>query len=130
MKIKKNKFFISPSDLNNFVACKYTAINEIKYHNKEIKKSVGGANDKLWKEMGIEHEKNQYKILKDLYKKSITIKSDLDEKDRFDETVRAMQKGYDLIYHAYLIDDNFRGEADFLIKTTDLKSEVFGDYSK
>ena len=129
MKIKKGKFFISPSDLNNFVACKYTAQNEIKYHNKEIKKSVGGANDKLWKEMGIEHEKNQYKILKDLYKKSITIKSDLDEKDRFDETVRAMQKGYDLIYHAYLIDDNFRGEADFLIKTTDLKSEVFGDYS-
>jgi hypothetical protein len=28
-----------------------------------------------------------------------------------------MQKGYDLIYHAYLIDENFRGEADFLIKT-------------
>ena len=38
MKIKKGKFFISPSDLNNFVACKYTALNEIKFHNKEIKK--------------------------------------------------------------------------------------------
>ena len=127
MKIKKGKFFISPSDLNNFVACKYTALNEIKYHNKEIRKSPDRANDKLWKEMGVEHEKRHYKILKEKYKKSITIKSDLNEKDRFDETVRAIQKGYDLIYHAYLIDDNLRGEADFLIKC-DTKSDL-GDYS-
>ena len=127
MKIKKGKFFISPSDLNNFVACKYTALNEIKFHNKEIKKNEDKANDKLWKEMGIEHEKKHFKILKDKYKKSISIKSDLDENDRFNETVRAIQKGYDLIYHAYLIDENFRGEADFLIKC-DTPSEL-GDYS-
>ena len=127
MKIKKGKFFISPSDLNNFVACKYTALNEIKYHNKEIKKNEDKANDKLWKEMGIEHEKKHFKILKDKYKKSISIKSDLDENDRFNETVRAIQKGYDLIYHAYLVDENFRGEADFLIKC-DTPSEL-GDYS-
>ena len=127
MKIKNNKFLVSPSDLNNFVACKYTVLNEIKYHNKEIRKSPDRANDKLWKEMGVEHEKRHYKILKEKYKKSITIKSDLNEKDRFDETVRAIQKGYDLIYHAYLIDDNLRGEADFLIKC-DTKSDL-GDYS-
>ena len=127
MKIKNNKFFVSPSDLNNFVACKYTVLNEIKYHNKEIRKSPDRANDKLWKEMGVEHEKRHYKILKEKYKKSITIKSDLNEKDRFNETVRAIQKGYDLIYHAYLIDDNLRGEADFLIKC-DTKSDL-GDYS-
>ena len=48
MKIKNNKFFVSPSDLNNFVACKYTVLNEIKYHNKEIRKSPDRANDKLW----------------------------------------------------------------------------------
>ena len=127
MKIKKSKFFISPSDLNNFVACKYTALNEIKYHNKEIKKNEDKANDKLWKEMGIEHEKKHFKILKDKHKKSISIKSDLDEKDRFNDTVRAIQNGYDLIYHAYLIDENFRGEADFLIKCN-TPSEL-GDYS-
>ena len=127
MKIKNGKFFISPSDLNNFVACKYTALNEIKFHNKEIKKNEDKANDKLWKEMGIEHEKKHFKILKDKHKKSISIKSDLDEKDRFNDTVRAIQKGYDLIYHAYLIDENFRGEADFLIKCN-TPSEL-GDYS-
>jgi predicted RecB family nuclease len=127
MKIKKGKLFISPSDLNNFVACKYTALNEIKFHNKEIKKNEDKINEKLWKEMGIEHEKKHFKKFKAKYKKNISIKSDLDENDRFNETIRAIQKGYDLIYHAYLVDENFRGEADFLIKC-DTPSEL-GDYS-
>ena len=127
MKIIKDKFFISPSDLNNFVACKYTIKNEIKFLNKEITKNADRVNDKLWKEMGIEHEKKHHKILKTKYIKSIEIKSAKDEQSRFDETVGAMQKGYDLIYHAYLIDENFRGEADFLIKTN--TSSDLGDYS-
>jgi len=127
MKIIKDKFFISPSDLNNFVACKYTIKNEIKFLNKEITKNTDRVNDKLWKEMGIEHEKKHHKILKTKYIKSIEIKSAKDEQSRFDETVGAMQKGYDLIYHAYLIDENFRGEADFLIKTN--TSSDLGDYS-
>ncbi|MBL6759032.1 MAG: TM0106 family RecB-like putative nuclease [Pelagibacteraceae bacterium] len=127
MKIIKDKFFISPSDLNNFVACKYTIKNEIKFLNKEITKNTDRVNDKLWKEMGIEHEKKHHKILKTKYKKNIEIKSAKDEQTRFDETVGAMQKGYDLIYHAYLIDENFRGEADFLIKTN--TSSDLGDYS-
>ena len=65
MKVKNNKFFTSPSDLNNFIACKYTALNEIKFHKKEIKKSNDKANDELWKKMGIEHEKKHYKLFKD-----------------------------------------------------------------
>jgi len=89
MKIDKGKFFISPSDLNNFVACKFTIKNEIKFHNKEISKIVERINDKLWKEMGIEHEKKHFKLLKNKYKKSIAIKSDLDEKNRFNETIRS-----------------------------------------
>ena len=127
MKIIKNKFLISPGDLNNFVACKFTIKNEIKFHNKEISKSEEKVNDKLWKKMGIEHEKKYFQILKDKYKKSISIKSDLDEKNRFDETLRAMEKGYELIYHAYLIDGELRGEADFLIKCS--TPSKFGDYS-
>ena len=127
MKIKKGKFFISPSDLNNFVACKFTIKNEIKFHNKEISKIADRVNDKLWKEMGIEHEKKHLKLLKNKYKKSIAIKSDLDEKNRFNETIRSMEKGYDLIYHAYLVDGDLRGEADFLIKC-DTPSKL-GDYS-
>ena len=64
MKITKSGFLISPGDLNNFVACKFTIKNEIKFHNKEISKSEEKVNDKLWKKMGIEHEKNTSKFLK------------------------------------------------------------------
>ena len=33
------------------------------------------------------------------------------------------------ILHRLLIDENFRGESDFLIKTNEIKSDIFGDYS-
>ena len=80
MKLAKSRFLISPGDLNNFIACKFTIKNEIKFLNKEISKSEEKVNDKLWKKMGIEHEKKNYQLLKKKYKKSITIQSDLDEK--------------------------------------------------
>ena len=36
MKIKNKKFLTSPSDLNNFVICKYLIKNEIKFLNKKM----------------------------------------------------------------------------------------------
>ena len=127
MKLAKSRFLISPGDLNNFIACKFTIKNEIKFLNKEISKSEEKVNDKLWKKMGIEHEKKYFQILKNKYKKSITIKSELNEKKRFDETIKAMESGFDLIYHAYLKDGDLRGEADFLIKCN--TPSKFGAYS-
>ena len=126
MKIIKDNFLISPSDLNNFVACKFTIKNEIKFHKKEITKISQSVNDKLWKEMGIEHEKKHFKLLKDKYKKHITIETDLDENERVLETIKAMKMGLDLIYHAYLMDGELRGEADFLIGDT---PSDLGNYS-
>ena len=41
----------------------------------------------------------------------------MDEDERAKKTIIAMEKGVDFIYHAYFIDKQFRGEADFLIKT-------------
>ena len=76
MKIAKGRFLISPGDLNSFIACKFTIKNEIKFLNKEISKREEKVNDKLWKKMGIEHEKKNYQLVKKKYKKSITIKSE------------------------------------------------------
>ena len=115
----------SPSDLNNFVACKYIIKNEIKFQKGEIKKNDEKFDQKLWKKFGLEHEKKHFKIFESKYKKNIIIKKDIDENKRFKETKEAIQKGYDLIYHAYFIDDNFRGEADFLIKSNDGSYEVY-----
>ena len=69
MKIKKGKFFISPSDLNNFVACKYTALNEIKFHNKEIKiegiKFFGSAFTPEFNNWAYNHSEKQSKVFWD-----------------------------------------------------------------
>ena len=123
MKIKNKKFLTSPSDLNNFVSCKYLIQNEIKYLYKEIKRNEESIDQKLRKEFGIKHEEKHFDLLKKYYKKNISIKQDLTEEERYKKTIEAVKKGYDLIYHAYLIDGDFRGEADFLIKvdtTSDL----------
>ena len=117
MKIKKDKFLTSPSDLNNFVSCKYLIQNEIKFLKNEIRRNEDSIDQKLWKEFGLKHEKRHSKLLMQKYKNNISIKQDIDEKDRNSKTIEAIKKGYDLIYHAYLIDGDFRGEADFLIKS-------------
>tara|TARA_Y100001958_G_C21159911_1_gene494050 strand:+ start:277 stop:537 length:261 start_codon:yes stop_codon:yes gene_type:complete len=69
MKIKNKKFLTSPSDLNNFVSCKYLIQNEIKFLYKEIKRNEESIDQKLWKEFGIKHEKKHFDLLKKYYKK-------------------------------------------------------------
>ena len=127
MKIKKDKFLTSPSDLNNFVSCKYLIQNEIKFLKNEIRRNEDSIDQKLWKEFGLKHEKRHSKLLMQKYKNNISIKQDIDEKDRNSKTIEAIKKGYDLIYHAYLIDGDFRGEADFLIKSKN--PSKLGDFS-
>lgn len=127
MKIEKEQILISPSDLNNFVSCKYLVQNEIKFLSKEIRRNEESIDQKLWKEFGIKHEKKHFDLLKKFYKKNISIEQNQTEKKRNQQTIEAIKKGYDLIYHAYLIDGDFRGEADFLIKV-DTASDL-GNFS-
>ena len=127
MRISKNKILTSPSDLNNFVGCKFLIKNEIKFLNREIQKNKESIDQKLWKEFGIKHEKKHFELFKKKYKKIISIKKDLSEAERYKKTVEAVKKGYDLIYHAFLIDEDFRGEADFLIKVNTVSD--LGHYS-
>ena len=63
----------------------------------------------------------------DKYSNNITIDPTKSDDERFNSTVDAIKKGYDLIYKAYFIEGKFRGEADFIIKTKQ-KSNL-GDYS-
>ena len=117
MRSKKNKFLISPSDLNNFISCKYITKNNIRFLNKEIEKKDETIDQKIRKKFGIEHEEHHFNLLKKKYKSNIIIPTDVDEDERAKKTITAMEKGVDFIYHAYFIDKQFRGEADFLIKT-------------
>ena len=58
MKIKNKKYLTSPSDLNNFVSCKYLIQNEIKYLFKEIKRNEESIDQKLWKGLVLNMRKN------------------------------------------------------------------------
>ena len=127
MKIKKDQIYISPSDLNNFVSCKYHSFNDLNAHEKKLKKKEPSEDMKLWRRYGDEHEAKHLKLLKEKYSNNITIDSTKSDDQRFNATTDAIKKGFDLIYKAYFIEGKFRGEADFLIKTKE-KSEL-GDYS-
>ena len=126
MKFKKDKIFTSPTDLNNFISCKYHAFNDLNEYKKALKKKEPSEDMKIWRRYGDEHEANHLKILKDKYPKNITIDPTESDEVRFNNTINAINQGYDLIYKAYFIEDSFRGESDFLIKTKDQTN--LGDY--
>ncbi len=127
MKVKDSKVKYSPSDLNNFVNCKYHIYNDLVEHEQKLKKKEPSEDVKLWRRFGEEHEKKHLKLFQKKYSKNIIIDPNLDDQIRFEKTIKAITEGYDLIYKAFFIDHNFRGEADFLIKTKE-KSKI-GDYN-
>ena len=51
MRSKKNKYLISPSDLNNFISCKYITKNNIRFLNKEIEKMDETIDQKIRKKL-------------------------------------------------------------------------------
>ena len=117
----------SPTDLNNFVSCKYHIKNDLLKDELKLKKKEKNANLKLRIEYGIQHEANHFELLKTKHKKHITINPNQSAEKKCAETIEALKDGYDLIYKAYFVDNNFRGEVDFLLKTQ-IKSKL-GDYS-
>ena len=127
MRISKDKTLYSPTDLNNFVSCKYHIKNDLLADEKKLKKREISADLKLRIKYGIEHETKHFKLFKNKHNQSITINDKLSDEKRFDATKQALTKGYKLIYKAYFIEKNFRGEADFLLKVN-TKSDL-GNYS-
>ena len=117
----------SPTDLNNFVSCKYIIKNSLLAKDLNLKKKEITADQRLRIEHGNKHEENHLQILKKKNKKNITIDPKQPSQKKFKDTIHALKKGYDLIYKAYLRDGDFGGELDFLLKTKD-KSNL-GNYS-
>ncbi len=124
----KTKFF-TPTKIKNFLSCKYIVYNEFYKKDLGISKKQKTKNDELRLKKGNEHEDNYFLQLKKKYKKTIDLKkNNLDYSKRFKETLMAMQDGYEVIRGGVLIQEDWVGETDFLIKTTDLKSK-FGNFS-
>ena len=63
-KINKNKILYSPTDLNNFVSCKYHIKNDLLADEKKYKKKELSADLKLRIKYGNEHETKHFKLFK------------------------------------------------------------------
>ena len=107
MRISKDKTLYSPTDLNNFVSCKYHIKNDLLADEKKLKKREISADLKLRIKYGIEHETKHFKLFKNKHNQSITINDKLSDEKRFDATKQALTKGYKLIYKAYFIEKKF-----------------------
>ena len=117
----------SPTDLNNFVSCKYIIKNNLLAKNLDLQKKEITADQRLRIEHGNKHEENHLQVLKKKNKKNITINPKQPSQKKIEDTISALKKGYDLIYKAYFREGDFGGELDFLLKVKN-KSKL-GDYS-
>ena len=123
------KNLYSPSMLKSFLNCKYTIFNEINEKALKLVRKEKGFSDLKLLERGNVHEEDYFKILKDKHSKVINIKPlKLTQQEKFKKTVESMKEGFDVIRGGYLVDQEWLGEFDFLIKIKNSKSKL-GDYS-
>lgn len=112
MRIKDGNFIFSATDLGSYLACNHLTQLSKKVALGELKKPY--FNDpalEILIKRGEEHELSYIKHLEQSGKKVINLKGESSE-----ETLRAMQKGFDVIVQAKLEQGNWMGYADILLK--------------
>ena len=126
--MKKN--FHSPTMLTKYINCKHIISNEYYEKSLKLKKNKRTITDSLRMDKGLEHEDLYFQNLKKKYSKVKNIKSlkNLTRKEKIDETIKYLKKGYELIYGGWLESGEWVGEIDFLEINRNLKSKL-GDFS-
>jgi len=115
MKYQNKQFTFSPTDLSAFINCK-----ALTFYNKEA--ALGNRNRPVYAsrvtnlliERGNAFEKTYLEKLVSQGKSIMTIQPEIPE--AYEDTVKGMKAGYDIIYQARLKMDNWKGWGDFLIK--------------
>jgi len=112
------KKLLTASKFKNWLACKYTVINEFNRENLKIKEF--SKTEDIRKKRGDEFEDKIYKKLIKKYKNYIKIENN---SNKYNKTKEAINKGYDLIHKASFEYQGWQGEIDFLIKVKDAKTK-------
>ncbi len=113
--------------LKKYLSCKHIIFNEKNEHRLKLKRKPHSNIDQLRFDKGNIHEAKYFEKLKKKYSKVKNIKK-LKDVDKFNETIKAMKNGYEIIYGGWLAEGGWRGEADFLEINKNKKSNL-GDYS-
>lgn len=124
MKMRDGMIVLTPSDLSSHLGCAHLTQLEIKYVNKEIDKPF--RNDpslELLRQRGLEHEKHYVSHLKAAGKTVIEFQIG----SPFEETIKSMQEGYEVIVQPTMESGRWAGRADILIKVD--KPSKLGNWS-
>ena len=126
-KLYDTKFLYSPTDLVRFLSCNHSTVLDLQNLNEEIKKAEESSTNKLLQRKGFEHEENYLERLKSEGKSIVEIPKEPNLEKRVELTRQALELGADVVYQGVLFKDNWRGDADFLIKVN-IPSDL-GDFS-
>ena len=113
--------------LKKYLACKHIIYNEKNEEKLKLKRAKITKSDAIRFEKGNVHEREYFELLKKKYSKIKNIKN-LKNVNKFQETLKAMKSGYEVIYGGWLESGKWAGEFDFLEINKNLKSTL-GNYS-
>lgn len=111
----------SPTDLTNFIESPFVSwMDRFALENPEFLEGIEFQKDsmlELLAEKGNTHENDFLdELLKEYGKENVKVLSSKNRDISREETIQAMQNGYQVIFQAYLERDGFAGYSDFLFK--------------
>ena len=109
------RYRFSPSDLINFMQSEFITWMDRFYREfpDEIEPDPDTEEQKIIQDKGLEHERSFLDALSAQGKRVC----DLSEfREQAEPTLAAMKRGEDIIYQGYLLNDNFAGYPDFLVR--------------
>src|SRR3954467_3275289 len=119
--LSDNRLRLSPSDLNNFLACRHLTSLDLRRARGEITLDKAPRPDAaLIAEKGQRHEEAFLDVLRAEGKQVVAIPTldgnGTDPHTSAHATERAMRAGAEVVYQAAFLDDDWIGYADFVIR--------------
>src|ERR1700733_12653277 len=119
----------SATDIANFLACRHTAtLARAESKNEITKPFFKDPSIDLLRTLGLEHEQRYLRELAEkdgLATAQISVSGNWE--DAVTETIRALREGVDAIYQATLLDGQWGGRSDFLVRVN--KPSALGSWS-
>jgi len=120
-------YLFSATDLVNFLGCSHATVLDLGGITAQLDRDKPSESEKLLHRKGNEHEVAYFQTLKQQGKTVAEIPTKLCATERVVRTLDALRTGIDVVYQAALLEGQWGGFADFLIKTQ--QPSDLGDYS-
>ncbi len=128
-KTKNGRLIYSASDLVNYLLCPSVTAYDIQNLESPLQKTPDDDYVKILQQKGFEHENNYFEELSQNFPNVVDIASSSKNSNEtaLKDTRKALESGMDIIFQAFLKDEDRIGHIDFLRKVD--KPSVLGAYS-